>query len=289
VDKQWHLFSVYRHLNGVSYPEFFHLKDVQAGQVDTLFFPGCTLVSYASELVLATGKWLSDKGYKWAISEDCCGSPLNSRGLYERFDNLQSKLVDRCREAKISRIITVCAGCELELTRSLEKFAENGVTVVSLPKLLQEHGETISADNEPVMFFDSCHDRKQTHGAPLRELFAGNATCKFACEGRDTLCCGAGGAVSSFDAEIVGKRAKRILDEVGEARAKTLISSCPTCAFTFAYQQIYGNLSPELQAIKNKHYLELLYGIDIDWRDVFARAEQMWAGEHSAWVMSQLL
>ncbi|HBT95113.1 MAG TPA: hypothetical protein DEB24_02940 [Coriobacteriia bacterium] len=288
VDKEWHLFSVYRHLNGVFYPEFIHLDDAGPGQVDTLFFPGCTMVTYMDDSVRATGKLLDDRGYRWAIDLGCCGSPLVGRGLPERVETLQRKLLDRCHAAGIKRIITVCAGCEMELVEAVGKHGVGAPEVISLPQLLVDLGVDLPESPQDVAFFDSCHDRSQSHGSPLRRMFAGCSICKLEHEGQDTLCCGAGGAVSSFDAEIGGIRAGRILEEAVAAGAKILISSCPTCAYTFAFQKIYGNPPSESAGIECRHYLELLFGIETDWSQVFARAEWMWTGEHSAWVLSEL-
>ncbi len=289
VDKEWHLFSVYRHLNGVFYPEFLNLKDLQPNQADTLFFPGCTMVSYMDDLVRQTGSWLTEKGYKWALSDDCCGSPLASRGQYQRVEALQKSIINNCIKAGIKRIITVCCGCEMELAKYLENQGIKSIELIPLPKLLQEHGKNVEVANQQLAFFDSCHDRDQKHGTPLRIMFATCDTCKLAQEGKDTPCCGAGGAVSGFDAELVDTRAKRILAQAEQAKATTMIVSCPTCAFTFASQKVFGNLGAEQQSIECKHYLELVFNKTTDWNNVFAKAQEMWTGEYSDWVMSELL
>lgn len=38
------------------------------------------------------------------------------------------------------------------------------------------------------------------------------------------------------------------------------------------------------QAIKNRHYLEVLFGVEVDWQAVFARLGSMWEGEYGPWL-----
>ena len=65
VDNEWNIFSAYRAVYGIGYPELASLEQAAEhgpGLVDTLFFPGCSLVSYAPELTRTVGRWLTDNG-----------------------------------------------------------------------------------------------------------------------------------------------------------------------------------------------------------------------------------
>ena len=58
VDNEWHIFSAYRAIFGIGYPEIVALRDAAAyesGTFDTVFFPGCSLVSYAPDLTRRVG------------------------------------------------------------------------------------------------------------------------------------------------------------------------------------------------------------------------------------------
>jgi Fe-S oxidoreductase len=355
VDQEWHIFSVYRAVYGIHYPEYPLLDDLEPGRADTLFFPGCSLVSYAPQLVRAVGGWLDSQGVAWALSVDCCGSPLMSHGAPERSIALRRELLRRCKAAGISKLVTVCAGCGEELAAVFG----DAIQIVALPQILEaaqteaaactlgaataaepdsaaaaepdsaaaaEPGSAaaahiasaaggeeqygaqarhsglvpesksaslaegaVLAEAAPIAFFDSCHDRSHSHALPLRRLFAGAEQRELAFIGRNTRCCGAGGGVSAFDPALCERRAQRLYDEADKAGAKTLLLSCPTCAYTLAAHRILTTQGDPGSSLATKHYLELLFGQPIDWDTVFAQLQGMWSGEYGAWVCEQLL
>lgn len=296
VDNEWHIFSAYRAIYNVAYPEFLSLADAAErgpGIVDTLFFPGCALVSYASELTRTVGRWLDNAGISWALSVDCCGSPLMSAGLFERAEALRQRILDQIRAAGIKRIITVCPGCGEEFA---EMFAGQ-VDIVPLPEVLLKEGRLMRGAGlgpggfaplspESLTFFDSCHDRLDNrHGTAIRRLakrYLPDVPHREMDHRRKaTLCCGAGGAVASYDPDLTDRRVWRVIDEARSTGAQTLVTMCPTCTYTVA--QACLNAPPE-RGIENRHYLELLFGQMIDWPQVFAQLEGMWSGEYGPWL-----
>jgi Fe-S oxidoreductase len=296
VDNEWHIFSAYRAIYGVAYPEFVVLEDladrgvdddseVDTTGVDTLFFPGCSLASYAPDVVRAVGRCLDGLGIGWALSLDCCGSPLMSAGLFERSIALRQKVLSQIKACGIKRVVTVCPGCGEELS---EVFGED-VEVVPLPELLSEHRALppSDADGGTMTIFDSCHDRFDTrHGRALRELVSAGALGsgrlrEMPHHGKETLCCGAGGSVATYDAVLSEKRVRRVIDEAAQTGADILVTVCPTCTYTIAQAQL---ANPDPEGIACRHYLELLLGVRIPWDEVFARLELMWTGEYGPWL-----
>ncbi|MCI8469293.1 MAG: (Fe-S)-binding protein [Eggerthellaceae bacterium] len=294
VDNEWHIFSAYRAIYGIGYPEFTSLAQAAEhgpGLVDTLFFPGCSLVSYAPDLVRKVGAWLTECGVSWALSDDCCGSPLMSAGLFDRAAALRQRVLDQMLDAGITRMITVCPGCGDEFAELLEGVVE----VVPLPELMEQ----LAADREaaglpaglpaasPGSFtvFDSCHDRGDgRHGRAIRSLVGRYAAPAELREidhrKRGTLCCGAGGAVAAYDDDITQRRVWRVIDEALKTQADMLVTMCPTCTYTIAQALLAAPGTP----IASRHYLEVLFGEDIDWQTVFAQLGDMWAGEYGPWL-----
>lgn len=296
VDNEWHIFSAYRAIYGIAYPEFLSLDDAAnqgPGVADTLFFPGCSLVSYAPDLVRKVGHWLTDADVAWAMSDDCCGSPLMSAGLFERSDILRQSILDRCRAAGITKILTVCPGCGEELAEVMG----DEMDIVPLPELIFAKSTPLedgaANPNKPtplpttsVTFFDSCHDRFDgRHGAAIRALMKvcapETAHIEMDHRRKGTLCCGAGGAVASYDDDITQRRVWRIIDEGRATGAQTLITMCPTCTYTIG--QACLNIDAAC-GIDNRHYLELLFEETIDWAAVFSQLESMWTGEYGPWL-----
>lgn len=293
VDNEWDIFSAYRAIYQIGYPEFISLDQAadEPGLVDTLFFPGCSLVSYAPEVMKAIGNWLTSCGIKWALSDGCCGSPLMSAGLFERAANLRQRFVDKMRQAKITKMICICPGCMDEFHSDVNVDIE----IIPLPELMLKLAEARESQPEgtgfspldlsSVTFFDSCHDRHDMRNAlairRLLALYIPEATQhEFEHNKRDSLCCGAGGAVASYDPAITDRRVWRVIDEAHKSGGKTLISMCPTCTYTFGQANLSGDGNP----IESYHYLEALFGITINWEEVFANLNNMWTGEYGPWL-----
>lgn len=296
VDNEWNIFSAYRAIYGIGYPEYLSLASAAEqgpGTVDTLFFPGCSLVSYAPDLLRTVANWLTQAGVSWALSDDCCGSPLMSAGLFDRAQELRTRIVSQMRAAGITRMVTVCPGCGEEF---LEDVGSD-IKIIPLPELLlQKSREAARGGNsapaftpletESLTFFDSCHDRADNrHAKAIRALMMINLpnTKQLEMDHRKkgTLCCGAGGAVASYDDDVTQRRVWRIIEEARKTGAQTLSTTCPTCTYTVA--QACLNAGGDI-GIESHHYLELLFGQTIDWAQVFDQLGSMWSGEYGPWL-----
>lgn len=295
VDQEWHIFSAYRAVHGIFYNDLPSLENARAWGADTLFFPGCSLVSYAPELTREVFAWLQEQGASVALSADCCGSPLRSGGFADRCEAHKAALVSRAREAGIKRVVFVCPGCrdEWETTAGAEAFE-----LVALPELLAAAGarprpEKVAAlagcDDPVLAMFDSCHDRDGRFGGPLRRIFADCQSVELDHHGKSALCCGAAGAVSLVDQPLCDARAHRVLDEEPrEAGADLVVANCPTCAYTFAATR-RGDAAGAVAGPAFCQYLELLFEAGFDWSGVFGRLESMWSGEYGPWLAQELL
>ncbi len=312
VDNEWHIFSAYRAIFGIGYPEIVALRDAAAyesGTFDTVFFPGCSLVSYAPDLTRRVGEWLTAAGFKWCMSDDCCGSPLMSAGFFDRAAAHREKIFEQIKAAGITRMVTVCPGCG-------EEFAElmaDDIDIIPLPELILERGRemeraargALRADGMPedvdaavravglspsnvpsVTVFDSCHDRHDgRHGRAIRGVlrrYMPQVEIREMDERRkQTLCCGAGGAVAGYDPDITKRRVMRVVDEAHSTGADTLVTMCPTCTYTIAQENL--SAAPE-RVIDSHNYLELFFGQTIDWAVVFDELGSMWTGEYGPWL-----
>lgn len=294
VDNEWNIFSAYRAIHGIAYPEYTTLAqaaEAGPGLVDTLFFPGCSLVSYAPQVVGAVGGWLTESGVAWALCDGCCGSPLMSAGLFERAEALRRGFIDQMQRAGIKRMVTVCPGCADEFQDDLPA----GMEIVPLPELLLQLAEQREAAGtesgfsplvrESITFFDSCHDRLTgRNGRAIRALmrrFVPDARqAETEHTKRDTLCCGAGGAVATYDPQITDDRVWQVMEEGRATGVQTMVTMCPTCAYTLAQ----ANLNAPERGMDCRHYLEMLFGVEIDWGLVFANLGGMWTGEYGPWL-----
>lgn len=312
VDQEWHIFSAYRAVHGIFYNDLPSLENARDWGADTLFFPGCSLVSYAPELTREVFAWLQGQGMAVALSADCCGSPLRSGGFADRCEAHKASLVERAREAGIKRVVFVCPGCrdEWETVAAAEAFE-----LVALPELLDAAGVRPRADKvsavlgqtaraaafdgfdareaPAIALLDSCHDRDGRFGGPLRRIFSECRTVELAHHGKGALCCGAAGAVSLVDQPLCDRRAHRMLDEEPrEAGGDLVVANCPTCAYTFAATRradAAGKNGAGAEGPAFCQYLELLFEAGFDWPLVFGQLESMWSGEYGPWLAQELL
>lgn len=296
VDREWHIFSAYRAVHGIFYNDLPSLENAREWGADTLFFPGCSLASYAPELTREVFAWLQERGMAVALSVDCCGSPLRSGGFADRCEAHKAALVGRAREAGIKRVAFVCPGCrdEWEATAGAEAFE-----LVALPELLAAAGarprpEKVTAlagcDDPVLAMLDSCHDRDGRFGGALRRIFVDGRTVELAHHGKSALCCGAAGAVSLVDQPLCDARAHRVLDEEPrQAGADLVVANCPTCAYTFAATRRADAAARAVAGPAFCQYLELLFEAGFDWSGVFGRLESMWSGEYGPWLAQELL
>lgn len=308
VDHEWHIFSVYRAVHGLYFQDLPHMADARERGADTLFFPGCPLVSYAPDLTRSVYAWLCDQGVNAVVSEDCCGSPLKAAGRMERAAAYKRDLASSIQDAGIKRIVCVCPGCADELAAS---EGMDGIELVPLPRLLADAGVKVDPakvrmlvgtkggdegggsrrDPSPrIAVFDSCHDREGVFGRPLRALFADEHVVELAHHGDRALCCGASGAVSLVDPALCERRAHRVLDgETSEVAADLLVANCPTCSYTFAAQRRADmRASVAWTGPPHANYLELVFDGSFEWDTIFTQLEGMWTGEYGAWVCQQL-
>ncbi|MEC4272657.1 (Fe-S)-binding protein [Adlercreutzia sp. R25] len=296
VDREWHIFSAYRAVYGIYYTDLPLLGSAREWGADTLFFPGCTLASYAPELTREVLAWLKGQRMDVALSVDCCGSPLRSGGFADRCDTFKRSLVDRALGAGIKRVVFVCPGCRDEWESAPGSEA---LELIALPELLAASGTkprpeklaALAGSETPVLtMFDSCHDRDGRFGDPLRRIFSGCDCVECAHHGADAICCGAAGAVSLVDAAICNRRARRVLDEEPrKAGANLVVANCPTCAYTFAATRRADAAVTTVEGPAFCQYLDLLFEAGFDWPQVFGQLESMWSGEYGPWLAQELL
>jgi fumarate reductase (CoM/CoB) subunit B len=259
IDRDWNAFSLYRDTYKVNY------DDLKRDHYDTLFFPGCSLATYAPELTRAAHGWLESRGMVLGFTDSCCGKPLESLGLEGRKEQLQRYLLSQLKAAGATRIVTVCANCHANLAGGLE-----GIEIVSLYQLLREAGVRVPG-TESLTVHDSCADREiGVLGADLRAILGDHPVLEMEHSGKNTICCGAGGIVPAIDPELCSSRARRRVDEFEKSGAECMVTSCMACS---------RRLSPLARKGQVRHCLELLFDIELDYEQMKSNQDAMWEGE----------
>jgi Fe-S oxidoreductase len=262
VDRDWNFFTIYRDTYGI------HYDDLRAEGCETLFFPGCTLASYAPELTRAAYAWLQDQGRPLGFTDLCCGKPLSSIGLRAEEEWLLARLRAEIAAAGAREIVTACPNCEAHLRAAQIP----GVEVKSLYALLAENGVRLQG-SQKLTFHDSCPDRCDGRNPrDVRGLLAGFPQVEMPSRGKDTICCGSGGIVSAVDPDLCAGRAARRLAEFSASGADVCVTSCMACAHRLS------RASSASTAGQVRHCLEYVFDVNVDYDQVERNAEQMWEG-----------
>ena len=278
VDQEWDIFTAYRAIHGIGYPDLTrHIANDYhdaEGDCAVAFFPGCALTAYGAELTREIFAAVEQIGGKTTMIDHCCGSPLKSAGFYERAEALLDRNADEVAASGAARLVCVCPGCANAMKATFERRGMD-VEVESLAAYLHEGGfePRRPLPDGPIWMSKSCQDRDGTY---LDE------TC--AALGLDEQppsifhgCCGAGGAVSSYDPARQDAQADSKLSFAPDG--STVVTMCPTCTYTYA-----ARLMADPRAIVNKHYTELMFDAQFDWEGTFSRLYSMWSGEYGPWL-----
>ncbi|WP_084167607.1 (Fe-S)-binding protein [Pelobacter seleniigenes] len=270
VDQQAHFFSLYRQSWEIDF------SDLEKLTGPTLFWPGCSLASFAPELTRAAHRWLQQQGFEVGFSADCCGLPLHNIGLGQRGEQYLARLAKQFAAKGVKQLITACPNCYYHFQNSL-----TDIKVSSLFTLMVE-ADLRLAGQSGVTVHDSCPDRASGQiGQALRTLLQGAEIVEMTHHGSETLCCGAGGIVSMVNPELSQARAERRAAEIAQTGTETCVSACMACV-----KRLQGTAN--LSAVQAQqcseparvvHILELIFGIEIDHDRLQQQLELMWQGE----------
>ncbi len=280
VDLEWDVFTAYRAVYGIGYADLTrHLgSQGHAAEHDceAVFFPGCSLAAYNPELTRAVFAEVEQRCGKTTMLDACCGSPLKSAGFLSRAAALEERIVDEVAASGARKVVFACPGCLNIVRGALARRGMEDVACCTVADLLQGDAPVHVAGR--MRFFRACQDRDGSYLAAVRGLLAPDEEAPAICGG----CCGAGGAVSPFSAEQQAAQVDAVLAacDAGDV----LVTMCPTCTYTQAFALVQEGRDD----IVVKNYLELLFGCEFDWPDVFARLQGMWSGEYAAWLAQVL-
>lgn len=278
VDQKWDIFTAYRAIYGIYYGDLTrHVKtDDHEAETDCeiAFFPGCSLAAYGPELTREIFSAIQENGGKTTMIDHCCGSPLKSAGFYDRAEDLCDRIASEIRASGAKKLICVCPGCANAMRVTLARN-DLDVKVESLSSFLLDAGikPNQDIDASSVCISKSCQDRAGSYLKETCEALGIDTSAPIVFKG----CCGAGGAVSSFQPQRQSDQAGTKLSFAKDG--STVITMCPTCTYTYAYKNMF-----DPRDISNKHYAELFFDSQFDWDKVFAQLQGMYSGEYGPWL-----
>ena len=205
---------------------------------EVLYWVGCA-ASFDERARLAaesTAKLLQAAGVDFAIlgpRESCTGDPARRMGNEYVFQSLAERNVATLNESGVTKIVASCPHCFNTLANEYPDFGGRYEVVHHtelLAELVREGRLAPTAGEASITYHDSCYlARHNDVRADPRELVAAvGRPVEMERSGKQTFCCGAGGAHMWLE-ERGGAINEERVREAAETGAETLAVACPFC------------------------------------------------------------
>lgn len=235
-----------------SYSNMFTGDNIASRSSKKVFFPGCSLSGYNSNIVNKTYKYLCDKIEDLGILVTCCGKPSIDIGDIESFNKKFKSVIDKLKENNIEKIIVACSNC----FNVLKEYTD--IKVVSLWEVLSEIGIPNNVkgiyvySNMSVALHDPCPTREEDSIHESIRYILNNIGLEykeFDKNKRETQCCGAGGMMMCTNRNVALKQIDKRANQVD---SDCVVSYCESCVNSM----ITGGK-------KGLHILDLLFNEDV--------------------------
>ena len=247
-----------------------------ATHAECVFFPGCSIVNFAPELLDGVYRLLREHGVADGISFLCCGKLLAFEPEAETvIPAFRRQFACALAERGVRRIVTACPNCTAELRTLIEREGVADVEVVVLPQLLAELGVSVGEEDAArflaesgvacagraprLAVHDSCPDRKTGEFARgVRALLPEGLLVEMEHNHASSRCCGSLAKAAGKD-ELATRQAVERGEEGRAAGADALVTVCMSCASQLSFFQ---------ESLPVFHYLEILLRRRIDWKNL---------------------
>jgi Fe-S oxidoreductase len=204
-----------------------------------LYWVGCasSFDERARTTAESTARLLQKAGVDFAIlgpREACTGDPARRMGNEYVFQAFAEQNVETLNEAGVTKIIANCPHCFNTLGNEYSDFGGSYEVVHHselLARLVRE-GKLTPRKSEglSVTYHDSCYLARHNDvlAAPRELVGAVGEPVEMARSGKETFCCGAGGAHMWME-ERAGAINENRVREAAETGAGTLAVACPYC------------------------------------------------------------
>ena len=203
-----------------------------------LYWVGCaaSFDERAKKSAESTAKLLQQAGVDFAIlgpREACTGDPARRMGNEYVFQAYAEQNVATLKEQRVRKIVASCPHCFNTLANEYGDFGGSFEVLHHtelLAELVRDGRLQPKADARPITYHDSCYlARHNDVRMEPRELVAAvGQPIEMKRSGKQTFCCGAGGAhmwMEEAGKPINAERAREAID----TGAETLAVACPFC------------------------------------------------------------
>ena len=204
-----------------------------------LYWVGCasSFDERARKTAESTAKLLQRAGVEFAMlgpREACTGDPARRIGNEYVFQAFAQQNIETLNDAGVRKIIANCPHCFNTLANEYPDFGGHYEVVHHselLARLVAEGRlSPVRQEGLPITYHDSCYLARHNDvlGAPRALVGAVGEPVEMARSGKQTFCCGAGGAHMWMEERGTPINAERVREAAGTG-AGTLAVACPFC------------------------------------------------------------
>jgi heterodisulfide reductase subunit D len=223
------------------------LRDTRRGRAEVLLYAGCVGAmypmaysipqSFVQILEQAAVTYTNLAGEEW-----CCGYPLYGAGLEEEVAELAHHNIERARELEPKYLVTTCPSCYHTWRHIYPQYNPDalGFEVLHaselLAQLIEEGRIKLNELDWVVTYHDPCDLGRKSgvYDCPRSVINSvPGITLKEMRNNRENaLCCGGGGDVAMWEADVTEDIAERRMEQAKETGATAIISACQQCKRT---------------------------------------------------------
>jgi heterodisulfide reductase subunit D len=223
------------------------LRDLKRGRAEVLLFAGCVAAMYpmAYSIPQSFVQILEQAGLTYtnlAGEEWCCGYPLYGAGLEGEIAELVRHNVEHARELKPKYLVATCPSCYHTWSHIYPQYITDGLgfevlhSSELLARLVGEGRITLNELDWVVTYHDPCDLGRKSgiYDAPrsIIEAIPSMTFREMRNNRENALCCGGGGDVAMWEAEVTEVIAERRIEQAKATGATALISACQQCKRT---------------------------------------------------------
>jgi len=242
-----------------------------AERAETAYYAGCTGAYQARPMVRGDVLVLGAMGEPFTMlppeEEVCCGFPLFITGQHEMLPELTRRLVDAYAERGVKTLLCSCPCCVNIMSKDWPVFYGRHLPfrILHVTQFVAEAIRTgrlkIERElRERVIYHDPCYLSRGV--GVIREprevlgAIPGIELIEFDRHGRNTRCCGAGGAARKVFHDNAVAMGRLTIDEAVQKGADRLVLCCPAC-----YEKVNEAMKGHDRQIRIVDIMELVAGL----------------------------
>jgi heterodisulfide reductase subunit D len=223
------------------------LTDTKRGRADVLLYAGCVGAMYpmAYSIPQSFVQILEQSGVTYTNlggEEWCCGYPLYGAGLEKEVAELAQHNVERASSVEPKYLVATCPSCYHTWKHIYPQYTSEtpGFEVLHaselLAALIHEGRIKLGELDWVVTYHDPCDLGRKggVYEAPrfVINSIPGITLVEMRNNRENALCCGGGGDVAMWEAEVTEDIAERRLEQARATGATAIISACQQCKRT---------------------------------------------------------